>query len=205
MNAVILDRGPCLNLISINQVNLMHAALSVDFDKLFLLRKVANEISDKSGEGTKFARADPLFKGLVRSSMIEILESDAHNDEALVRAIKLVSALPPTVLLTKRRKDLGEKMVVAHGLKLREAGFEVTLVIDDRDGQDLARRHEFKTIGTIRILGLAAFQGLVTLAEMKVIYERLRPSNGAEPMDDGLPHWTTSGLGNKLLYAKARQ
>lgn len=92
MNAVILDTGPCLNLVSINQVNLMHAALSVDFDKLFVPRKVANEISDKSGEGTKFARTDPLFKGLVRSSMIEILESDAHNDEALVRAIKLIFA-----------------------------------------------------------------------------------------------------------------
>jgi predicted nucleic acid-binding protein len=197
---VILDTGPCLNFISIGEGNLMHAALAVDFDKLLVPREVANEIGDKSSEVPKFARADPLFKGLVRDSKIEILESDAHNDMALVKAIKLVSRLPPSALLTKRRKDLGETMVVAHAIKLREAGFEVTLVIDDGGGRGLAKAHGFAVIGTIRILGLAASKGLVPRAKMKGIYERLRPSNGAEPMDDGLPHWHDSGLGHRALY-----
>lgn len=98
----------------------MHAALSEDYDRLLVPREVATEIGDKSGEVQKFKRADPLFKGLVRDSMIEILESDAENDEALVRAIKLVSRLPPSELLTRRRKDLGEAMVVAHAIKLRD-------------------------------------------------------------------------------------
>ena len=58
VQSVILDTGPCLNLISINQGNLMHAALSVDFDKQFVPREVTSEISDKSREGAKFDRAD---------------------------------------------------------------------------------------------------------------------------------------------------
>jgi predicted nucleic acid-binding protein len=197
---VILDTGPCLNLISINQGNLMHAALSVDFDRLLVPREVANEIEDKSKEVGKFARADRLFKGLVRDFSIEILESDAANDEALVQALKNVSSRPPAALLARRQKDLGEIMVIAHASKLREAGFEVALVIDDREGQALARRNGFATFGTIRVLGLAASQDLVSRAEMKVIYERLRPSSGAEPMDDGLPHWQDSGLGHRALY-----
>lgn len=180
----------------------MHAALSVDYDRLLVPREVATEMGDKSAEVKKFARAAPLFKGLVRDSMIEILESDAEADEALVRAIKLVSRLAPSELLTRRRKDLGEKMVVAHAIKLRDEGCEVTLVIDDGGGQALAKEHGFATIGTIRILALAAFNGLVNRAEMKTIYERLRPSDGTEPLDDGLPHWTTSGLGNRRLYKK---
>jgi predicted nucleic acid-binding protein len=91
-------------------------------------------------------------------------------------------------------------MVVAHEIKLREAGCEVTPVIDDGGGRALAKALGFAVIGTIRILGLAASKGLVPRAEMKRIYERLRPSNGAEPMDDGLPHWQDSGLGHRALY-----
>ena len=56
MRPVILDTGPCLNFISINQGNLMHAALSLDYDKLLVPREVANEIEDKSKDAGKFAR-----------------------------------------------------------------------------------------------------------------------------------------------------
>ncbi len=178
----------------------MHGVLSVKHDRLLVPREVANEIEDKSSGVKKFARAGRLFNGLVRDSKFEILESDAHNDEVLVRAIKLVSRLPPTSLLTRRRKDLGETMVVAHAIKLRDAGMEVTLVIDDQGGKVLAKTHGFETIGTIRILALAAKAGRADRSEIKKIYERLRPSNGAEPMDDGLPHWNNSGLNNKGLY-----
>jgi predicted nucleic acid-binding protein len=200
---VIHDTGPCLNFISIGYGNLMHDVLSMKHDRLMVPREVANEIGDKSSEAKSFARAAPLFKGLVRDLKIEILESDAENDVALVRAIKLVSRLPPTSLLTRRRKDLGETTVVAHAIKLRDAGMEVTLVIDDQGGAALAKTHGFEAIGTIRILGLAASKGFVTRAEMKIIYERLRPSNGAEPMDDGLPHWVDTPLRDKRLYNKS--
>ena len=98
MKPVILDTGPCLNFISIGHGNLMHDVLSLEHNRLLVPREVANEIGDKSSGVKKFARADRLFTGLVRDSKFEILESDAHNDEVLVRAIKLVSRLPPTSL-----------------------------------------------------------------------------------------------------------
>ena len=200
MKSVILDTGPCLNFLAVNQGHLLRQVLEAKYDSLLVPREVATEISDKSAEVKKFARAAPIFSGMVRASIIEILESDAENDAALVQAIKVVSKLPPSQLLTRRRKDLGETMVVAHAIKLRAAGYEVTLVIDDGGGRRLAAKHDFPTMGTVRILATAANMGLANRAEMKKIYERLRPSGGGEPMDDGLPHWQISGLDERRLY-----
>jgi hypothetical protein len=141
--------------------------------------------------------------GLVKDQKITILESDAQNDQALVQAIKTVTRIPPADFLQRRRKDLGETMVIAHAIKLRDEGYELTLVIDDGGGQRLAMRYGFpRPISTVRILGTAGSMGLLTYAETKKIYERLRPSNGGEPMDDGLPHWSVSGLAERKLYRR---
>lgn len=180
----------------------MHETLSRDHGPLYVPREVATEISDKSADSQKFSKAVRVFDAFVRDSMIEVLESDAENDLELVQAIRTVSPLPPSELLVRRRKDLGEIMVVAHAIKLRDHGHEVSLVVDDRGGRVLAKQHNFETISTVRILGTAASLGLIDYASMKKTYERLRPSNGSEPMDDGLPHWATSKLDDRRLYKK---
>ena len=200
MNSVILDTGPCLNFLSVGQGNLMHETLKIKYGQLYVPREVATEIADKSADSQKFAKASKIFGAFVRDSMIDVLESDAENDFELVQAIREVSPLPPAELLIRRRKDLGEIMVVAHAIKLRDHGYNVRLVIDDRGGQALAERHGFEVVSTVRILATAASLGLVDYSDMKMIYERLRPSDGSEPMDDGLPHWDSTDLSNKRLY-----
>ena len=179
----------------------MHQALDVDFDRVLMPREVANEIEDKSGEDPRFSRAKSLLGGMTRQGLFKILEAD-ESDEELFKAIKIVSPGPPSQLMVRRRKDLGETMVVAHAIKLREQGHTVAVVIDDRGGRSMASRYGFKFIGTVRILAVAASSGLVTRAENKAIYERLRPSSGAPGLDDGLPHWTLTGLDKKELYQK---
>jgi predicted nucleic acid-binding protein len=201
---VILDTGPCLNFLSIDQGNLLCQVLSTDSTSLFIPREVATEIEDKSREQAKFSRAARVLPALVREGRISILESDAQNDVALVLAIKQVSPLLPADLLQRRRKDLGETMVIAHAIKLRAAGDEVRVVIDDGGGRTLAMNRGFvKPISTTRILATAASEGMLTYAAVKKIYERLRPSNGREPMDDGLRHWSDSGLDNRSLYRQS--
>jgi predicted nucleic acid-binding protein len=200
VSLVVLDTGPLLNFLSIGQGNLMHQVLGPRFERVLMPREVVNEIEDKSLEDSRFARANPVLGGMLRQGLFEVLESDADSDMALVTALKFVSRLPPSALLVRRAKDLGETLVVAHAIKLRDEGNTVILVIDDRGGQALAAKHKFRIMTTPRILATAASEGLVNRADMKKIYERLRPSNGSKPMDDGLPHWQNSGLDDKKLY-----
>lgn len=201
MSSVILDTGPCLNFFAVGQGNLMHRALDVDFDRVLVPREVANEIEDKSGEDGRFARARSMFGGMSRQGLFEILESE-ESDEELFTAIKIVSSRPPSELMVRRTKNLGETMVIAHAIKLRRQGHTVTVVIDDGGGRRMAAKNGFEPIGTVRILGLAARNGLVTRAENKALYERLRPSAGAPALDDGLPHWSLTGLDKKELYRR---
>ena len=179
----------------------MHRALDVDFERVLMPREVANEIEDKSAEDRRFARAKSMLGGMSRQGLFEILESD-ESDEALFAAIKVVSSKPPSELMARRTKDLGETMVIAHAVKLRKQGHTVTVVIDDREGRALAEGNGFKPIGTVRILALAAANGFVTRAENRKLYERLRPSTGAPAIDDGLPHWSQTGLDKKELYRR---
>lgn len=203
MKSVILDTGPCLNFLAINQGRLLYQVLEIDTDQILVPREVADEISDKATDDRKFGPALRNFQGLSRERKFQILESDAINDPALVRAIKRVSTMPPSELLAKRRqKDRGEIMVVAHALKLRDDGYEVKLVIDDGDGRRLAKRFNFEPIRTTRIFALAGNLGLLDYSETKKLYEKLRPSNGGAVMDSGLPHWTNSGLADRRLFQR---
>jgi predicted nucleic acid-binding protein len=204
VRSVVLDTGPCLNFLSIDQGNLLHEILSADPTRLLLPREVVQEIEDKAAEAAKFRRAGVVLPALIREGKFTVLESDWENDSTLVKAIKNVSPMPPAQLLQRRRKDLGETMVLAHAVMLRAQGDDVDVVIDDKEGRARAQTCGFsRPISTVRVLATGGSRGLVTYAEVKRIYERLRPSDGSEPMDDGLMHWSDTPLSKREIYRTA--
>lgn len=205
MKPVILDTGPSLNFLAVNQINLMHLTLAANHEDVLFPQEVATEIQDKSDESGKFAGTARIFSALVKEKKFRILESDVIADTELVKAMKDTSTVPLSQLLRRRSKDLGEIMAVAHAIKLRNEGHTVTLVIDDGGGRKLARSKGFKAFySTPRILAMAGKQELISYAECRRIYERMRPSDGREPTDDGLPHWDNSGLNDRSLFTKSK-
>jgi predicted nucleic acid-binding protein len=203
VTSVILDTGPCLNFLAIDQGKLLYRVLGSTNERILVPQEVANEIVDKARESAKFSSAARRFEGLSREPKFEILASNL-DDVELIRAMQQVSPRkPPSELLARRRmKDLGEILVISHAIKLRGEGNTVNLVMDDREGRKLAMKHGFRPIRTTRIFATAGSMGLLTYSEAKSLYEKLRASDGSTVMDTGLPHWTDSQLDDRSLYRK---
>jgi predicted nucleic acid-binding protein len=206
VTSVILDTGPCLNFLAVNEGKLLYSVLGASNNRILVPQEVANEIVDKARESAKFSAAARRFEGLSREPKFAVLESKL-DDVALIRAMRRVSpGKPPSELLAARRmKDLGEILVISHAIKLRDEGNTVSLVMDERIGRKLAIRHGFKPISTPRIMATAGSMGLLSYSDSRLIYEKLRASDGSRVMDDGLPHWKDSKLDDRSLYKQDRE
>ena len=90
-------------------------------------------------------------------------------------------------------KDLGETLVLAHALCLRNEGKSVVVLLDEVEGTKKARMYGLTVITTIGILIAAANYGLVPdRGEMRETYEAIAQ------FDDGLPKWDSDPSRNKL-------
>ncbi|WP_299530669.1 hypothetical protein [uncultured Streptomyces sp.] len=72
-------------------------------------------------------------------------------------------------------KDLGEAVVVAHGVHHRDQGHEVLVAIDGQGGQAMAAGHDLRVITVEDVMELAVgFGTFGTEGELKSAYGKLR-------------------------------
>lgn len=191
----IIDAGPSLNFFAINKERLLFAQVGA----LHMPETVRAEILWKSRE-PRFSAASTVIRKLPER-LLGILPDDATPElDAVAQRI----AQMPMTDRRKQAKDLGELMVVAHAVVLAEAGHDVTVLIDDQAGRQIAESEKRRlrrlkdnrrpvgslTIaGTITILMGAARNGdIPNAAEMRSLYGRMRR------LDDGLVPLESTGL-----------
>ncbi|MCP2290510.1 hypothetical protein [Nocardia amikacinitolerans] len=192
----VIDAGPALNFLAINQARLLLSVLG----QISTPETVESEVLRKSG-------TDPRFEGvqLVWSKLtprwIEVL-----CDDVTVELDAVCQRIGQTGLAERKKqaKDLGELLVVAHAVVAAEQGLDVTVVIDDQSGAAIAaseaqrldrHRAQGRLVGRITLVntlgiltGAAGGRYLPDRATMKKIYARLREC------DDGLPPITQTKL-----------
>lgn len=185
----IMDAGPGLNFLSLNQERLLFDALG----PLSVPEIVETEILGKARRDLRFAAAEKVWPRLP-DRLLEILSDDATD--ALAAAVSRITGttLDERALLPK---DLGETMVIAHAAVAAESGSDIIVLIDDgggcRSAASEARRldrlrHAGSQVGSIRLIHTttvleraAGGKYLPDKAALRALYGRLRS------LDDGLP------------------
>ncbi|MEY9211678.1 hypothetical protein NI17_009260 [Thermobifida halotolerans] len=185
----IIDAGPGLNFLSINQERLLISVLG----RLSAPETVQDEVLDKSRRDKRFRSAEKVWRKLTPDWM-QILSDDQTPELAAV--VQRITHQPMAERL-KRPKDLGEIMVIAHAVVTAETGQKVTVLIDDGQGARTATseidrlkrlRRSGRPVGsitlasTLTVLERAAQKKRIAgKADMRQLYRRLRE------LDDGLP------------------
>ena len=198
----IIDAGPGLNFLSINQERLLIGILG----PLSAPETVQHEVLRKAQQDERFRTAATVWRKLTPRWM-QILSDDLTPELAAV--VHRITQQPMTQRL-KHPKDLGETMVIAHAVVAAESGETVTVLIDDGSGARTAtaeinrlnRLHaaghpvgSLRLTSTLTILERAAVgQHLPDKATMRGIYQRLRG------LDDGLPPIETTNLLSPTLW-----
>ncbi|MBE3001348.1 hypothetical protein IDM40_22025 [Nocardiopsis sp. HNM0947] len=192
----IIDAGPGLNFLSINKERLLIGVLG----KLSAPEIVETEVLRKSRDDERFRRAAKVWRKMTPTYM-QILP-DNYTPE-LAAAVQRI-AHQPMEERVKRRKDLGETMVIAHAAVAAETGDAVTVLIDDGEGARIAAsesrrlerlRESGRAVGSIHlvdtetVLRTAVARGFIAdRSELRLVYKRLRE------LDDGLPPIESTGL-----------
>ena len=116
----------------------------------------------------------------------EVVQNELRQSEAPKSVRRWIAAPPPWLEIVPEehesgdpdllRLDDGERAAILLAIRI---GAEL-LVIDDRDGVDLARSRGLAVTGTLGILDLAATRGLIRLSEA---VERLKGTSIRYPPD----------------------
>ncbi len=137
---IILDAGPVLNFLAVNQQNILIKLAESQGLKLAVPEIVEAEITRKSTRDTRFARtpAAATWQKLTTNRRVEVLSDDVSSS-ALLQAIARISGKPAQERL-RIPESLGEILVIAHASVLAAQGTDVFLLIDDTDGRQRALR-----------------------------------------------------------------
>jgi predicted nucleic acid-binding protein len=192
----IIDAGPGLNFLSINQERLLIRVLG----KLSAPETVQSEVFNKARQDERFRAAASIWRKLAPNWM-QILSDDQTPELAAV--VQRITQQPMAERL-RRPKDLGEVMVIAHAVVIAEAGRQVTVLIDDGEGartatSEINRLQRLRRSGhpvgsialvnTLSVLEIAARKKYIPdKAHMRHLYRRLRE------VDDGLPPIESTSL-----------
>ncbi|MRH92123.1 hypothetical protein GFY24_32590 [Nocardia sp. SYP-A9097] len=184
----VIDAGPALNFLAINQERLLLAVLG----EISTPETVEGEVLRKARTDRRFERVGMVWSKLT-PKWIEVLSDDWTD------TLEAVCARQNGMLWIERKKqakDLGELLVVAHAVAAAEQGRHIIVVIDDQSGATMATAEGLRLdrlrvqdpsigriilINTTTILERAVGIGRIAdRAAMKAIYARLRDC------DDGL-------------------
>ncbi|MBT3074265.1 MULTISPECIES: hypothetical protein [Streptomyces] len=183
----ILDAVICVHFVGAN----LHSLLVEVLQRAELVLLVPQEVCDEvAGKGRKYAGLKLRWTRLTASRHVQVLPKlEAHSAQPRVveafeeaRGRQFEDAL-------RERKDLGEAVVVAHGVHYQDLGHEVLVAIDDRGGQALAAERDLAVITMEDVLEMAIeFGKFQTEGQLKKDYAKLRG------FGDGLPSYELSPL-----------
>lgn len=131
---VIIDAGPALNFFSTHNKRLL---LSVVGGHLHAPETVIGEVRHRGESDPRFTAAPRVLTKLAGAGRLTILSDDVTP--ALSGATERITGVP-MVQRRRRARDLGEVMVIAHAAVLADAALDVTVIIDEGDGADVADR-----------------------------------------------------------------
>lgn len=197
-----MDAGPGLNFFSVRRERLLFKVLG----PLSAPTIVEQEILRKARTDSRFGAAEQVINKLP-SQLLEILPDEPTPE--LIKAVERITDMRFTERI-RRSQDLGEIMVIAHAVAKAEAGNSVIILIDEREGTELAQREaarlnrlrkqasrvgSISLVTTIIVLERAVRdQHIAGKNEMRKLYERLRD------LDDGLPHIQNTTLLSDRLW-----
>lgn len=128
----IMDAGPGINFFASNRERLLFATLG----PLAIPEIVETEIRRKARQDQRFAAASRVLNK-IPERLLEVLSDDVTHE--LAAAVGRIAEVPIEERM-RSHKDLGETMVVAHAVVAAERGDNVVVLIDDRDGRQMASR-----------------------------------------------------------------
>lgn len=108
----IIDAGPGLNFLSINQERLLIDVLG----RFSAPETVRDEVLRKSRQDDRFRAAATVWSKLTTHDWIQILSDDVTPELATV--VQRISGLPIAERM-RHTKDLGEIMVIAHAVTVK--------------------------------------------------------------------------------------
>jgi hypothetical protein len=183
---VILDAGPALTFCAANKQRILHDTLA-DIGELMTPATVDKEVRRKASTSPRFAPALKNWMTLI-GSRIAVLPDEA-TDELVARVSRLASGTAFAERVCQSQ-DLGELMVMAHGLVLSEVQqLDVIVLIDEVRGARQAHSVGLKVMNTHGVLVAAARRGQIeSAAHMRKVYTELRK------FDDGLVHISQTRL-----------
>jgi hypothetical protein len=190
VTTAVIDAGPAINFLATNNERILLSALG---GYVSAPETVACEVARKARSDNRFTAALRVWAKLESVNRITILNDDVTPE--LDRAVSRITGLPMAERL-KQGRDLGEIMVIAHASRLAEAGDSIVILIDDANGQALARSEQRRldrlgttqpAVGSItlmttpQILSQVARTSLVpNRTKMRSVYRQLKAC------DDGL-------------------
>lgn len=186
----IIDAGPALTFLARKDTTrILYAGLgSVS---LLAPEQVEHEVIRKSRhDKRRFGTAEATWKKVVAASRLTVLPDDETAD--LAAAVQRLCLMPMSVRM-RQQKDLGEILVIAHAAVRAEAGEDVAVLIQERDGTAMAHNETVRInamagVGRLRVwntqtilLRAAGTEHLASKPAMKSVYESMLPLDAALP------------------------
>jgi len=194
----VLDAVVCVHFSGAN----LNRVLTTALDHAGWVILVPEEVCDEvRGKDHKYPGLEKRWAALERSRYMRVLPRLVMTRQADARTITVLEELREAEFEQAMRqpKDLGECVVVAHGVNLQEQGHDVTLLMDDHGGRTIAAQHGL-TYATIEdVLALAVDAGcFASLQDLTKAYERLQEFGSGLPafrhthLGDAFRTWTAS-------------
>jgi len=190
VTTAVIDAGPAINFLATNNERILLGALG---GYVSAPETVAREVARKARSDNRFTAALSVWAKLENANRITILNDDVTPE--LERAVSRITGLPMAERL-KQGRDLGEIMVIAHASRLAEAGDSIVILIDDANGQAVARSEQRRldrlgttqpAVGSITLMTTAQILSQVARTSlvpnrttMRSVYRQLKEC------DDGL-------------------
>ncbi|MGW5333710.1 hypothetical protein [Streptomyces bauhiniae] len=192
----ILDAVICVHFVGAN----LHRLLVEVLRQAELVLLVPQEVSDEIvGKDRKYPGLKLRWTRLVRSPYVRVLPA-IEAQTASARVIEVFEDVRGRQLEEALRdpRDLGEAVVVAHGVHFQDEGHEVYVAIDDQGGQALANDRDLTVVTVEDVLCMAIeFGKFPTEGDLKKDYSKLRE------FGNGLPSYTYTEL--PLAYKDWRE
>jgi hypothetical protein len=181
----ILDAVCVLYFAASGQLSLLVDILTAANYRILLPAEVLKEVRNKATRnGWNVSALDYYLRTGTGGRIIEIPEISAAHIEAAT-LLAQVRSRHPNVVAGKTdpasTDDLGECVVVTHGVLARRRGLAVVVSIDDLKGQTLATRHRVTYFTVEDAFSLAMEHDVLDSLNARRAYDKLRPYGSSLP------------------------
>jgi hypothetical protein len=194
----ILDAVICIHFAGANLTRLLVSVLKQASLTLLVPQEVCDEVARKD---RKYSGLRLRWTRLEQSDHIRVLPA-IEARTAPTRVVEVFTDVRGRQFEDALRdsKDLGEAVVVAHGVHYQDLGHEVYVAIDDQGGQALAAERDLQIITVEDVLTMATeFGHFRNEGELKKTYAKLRS------FGDGLPPYAGTVLSTSYKEWRAQQ